>query len=43
VFEDPKNLPLERVREIRDEIRESVEQLLRELDAEATAACDTFR
>jgi arsenate reductase len=38
VFEDPKNLPLERVREIRDEIRESVEQLVRELDAEATAA-----
>lgn len=37
-FEDPKNLPLERVREIRDEIRQSVEQLVRELDAEATAA-----
>jgi arsenate reductase len=43
VFEDPKSLPLERVREIRDEIRESVEQLVRELDAEATAACDTLR
>ena len=38
VFEDPKNLPLEQVREIRDEIKESVEQLVRELDAEATAA-----
>ena len=38
VFEDPKNLPFERVREIRDEIRQSVEQLVRELDAEATAA-----
>ena len=33
VFEDPKNLPLERVREIRDDIEKSVEQLLRELDA----------
>jgi arsenate reductase (thioredoxin) len=38
VFEDPKNLPLARVREIRDEIKESVEQLVHELDAEATAA-----
>jgi arsenate reductase len=38
VFEDPKNLPLERVRGIRDEIEKSVEQLVRELDAEATAA-----
>ena len=38
VFEDPKNLPLERVRQIRDEINEDVEQLVRELDAEATAA-----
>jgi arsenate reductase len=38
VFEDPKNLPLERVREIRDDIGKSVEQLLRELDADATAA-----
>lgn len=38
VFEDTKSLPLERVREIRDEIEKSVEQLLRELDAEATAA-----
>lgn len=37
VFEDPKNLPLARVRAIRDEIKESVEQLVRELDAEATA------
>jgi arsenate reductase (thioredoxin) len=33
VFEDPKNLPLERVREIRDEIEHSVEQLVEELDA----------
>jgi arsenate reductase len=31
VFEDPKNLPLERVREIRDEIEHSVEQLVQEL------------
>ena len=38
VFEDPKGLPLERVRAIRDEIEKSVEQLVRELDAEATAA-----
>jgi arsenate reductase (thioredoxin) len=38
VFEDPRNLPLERVREIRDEIKESVDQLVQELDAEATAA-----
>jgi len=38
VFEDPKNLPLERVRELRADIEKSVEQLLRELDAEATAA-----
>ncbi len=38
VFEDPKELPLERVRGIRDEIEESVEQLVHELDAEVTAA-----
>jgi protein-tyrosine-phosphatase len=38
VFEDPKNLPLERVRKIRDEIKENVGRLVRELDAEATAA-----
>ena len=38
VFDDPKNLPLERVREIRDEIEERVEQLVRELDAAATAS-----
>ena len=37
-FEDPRGLPLERVRAIRDEIDRSVEQLVRELDAEATAA-----
>ena len=33
VFTDPKNLPLEDVRAIRDEIELSVEELLRELDA----------
>ena len=38
VFEDPRDLPLERVRTIRDEIKRSVEQLVHELDAEATAA-----
>ena len=38
VFEDPKDLPLERVREIRDDVEKSVERLLRELDADATAA-----
>src|SRR5512133_1568097 len=38
VFDDPKNLPLEQVREIRNEIERSVEQLVHELDAEATAA-----
>jgi protein-tyrosine-phosphatase len=32
VFDDPKGLPLERVREIRDEIERNVEQLVRELD-----------
>jgi arsenate reductase len=37
VFEDPKNLALERMREIRDEIKKSVEQLVYQLDAEATA------
>ncbi len=36
VFADPKNLPLEGVREIRDEIRERVEELLAELDAKRT-------
>jgi len=35
VFEDPKNLPLARVREIRGEIEESIERLLVELDAHA--------
>jgi arsenate reductase (thioredoxin) len=38
VFDDPKDLPLEQVRPIRDEIKTSVEQLVRELDREATAA-----
>jgi arsenate reductase (thioredoxin) len=37
-FDDPKSLPLERVRQIRAEIKRSVEQLVRDLDAEATAA-----
>ena len=32
-FDDPKNLPLERVRAIRDEIERRVEELVRELDA----------
>jgi len=38
VFEDPKNLPLEQVREIRDDIGKSIERLLHELDADATTA-----
>ena len=38
VFEDPKNLPFEQVRQIRDQIRRSVEQLVAELDHNATAA-----
>ncbi len=37
VFEDPKDLPLERVRQIRDEIGRSVEQLVAELDREEAA------
>ncbi len=32
VFEDPKDVPLERVRQIRDEIARKVEQLVAELD-----------
>jgi arsenate reductase (thioredoxin) len=32
VFDDPKNLPLERVRAIRDEIDRSVRRLVAELD-----------
>lgn len=31
---DPKNLPLEQVRPIRDEIQQRVDELVRELDAE---------
>ena len=38
VFTDPKNLPLEQVRPIRDEIERHVEQLLHDLDDEKTAA-----
>jgi arsenate reductase len=37
VFDDPKNLPIERVREIRDAIGERVEQLVDELDREGSA------
>jgi protein-tyrosine-phosphatase len=35
---DPKNLPIEQVRPIRDEIRRLVGELVNELDATATAA-----
>ncbi len=35
VFDDPKNLPLERVRQIRDEIERKVEQLVAELDGQS--------
>jgi arsenate reductase len=38
VFPDPKNLPLEQVREIRDEISQQVQRLVEELDAAATPA-----
>jgi arsenate reductase (thioredoxin) len=38
VFPDPKALPLEQVRAVRDEIERQVEQLVRELDEEATVA-----
>jgi len=38
VFADPKNLPLEGVRTIRDGIRRSVRQLVDELDRTATPA-----
>ena len=34
-FEDPKNLPLDRVRVIRDEIAKSVDELIGRIDAEA--------
>jgi arsenate reductase len=34
VFDDPKNLPLERVREIRDDIDSHVRELLAQLDAQ---------
>ena len=37
---DPKNLPLEEVRPIRDEIRRRVVELLAQLDAEAEAASE---
>ena len=37
VFEDPRDLPLERVREIRDEIEHDVAQLVDELDQEEAA------
>lgn len=32
VFDDPKNLPLDQVQQIRDEIRRSVDELVDELD-----------
>jgi arsenate reductase len=35
---DPKNLPLDQVRPIRDEIKRRVEQLVHDLDQEASAA-----
>jgi arsenate reductase (thioredoxin) len=35
---DPKNLPLDQVRTIRDEIQQRVEQLVSELDRAAAAA-----
>ena len=34
-FEDPKNLPLDRVRVIRDEIAKGVDELIGRIDAEA--------
>jgi arsenate reductase len=37
-FPDPKNLPLEQVRVIRDEIKHSVEELAAELDRDARSA-----
>jgi arsenate reductase len=37
VFDDPKNLPLEQVRRIRDDIERSVDQLVHELDRSAAA------
>ena len=37
VFTDPKELPLEDVRAIRDEIEPHVEQLVHELDEDAPA------
>ena len=37
VFTDPKNLPVEQVRPIRDVIEQHVEQLVRELDDEPAA------
>ena len=37
-FADPKNLPLEQVRPIRDEIKRRVQDLVRELDDPASAA-----
>src|SRR5215211_1346721 len=35
VFEDPKNLPLEQVRQIRDEIKQNVEHLVAALEPAA--------
>lgn len=38
VFSDPKNLPLEDVRQVRDEIERHVEHFVQQLDEEATSA-----
>lgn len=43
VFDDPKNLPIERVRAIRDAIARSVEELVDELDREAAAVQEGTR
>jgi arsenate reductase len=37
VFDDPKNLPLQRVRGIRDQIARNVSELITELDSEAAS------
>jgi arsenate reductase len=37
-FEDPKNLPLAQVRQIRDQIKHSVAELVKELNREAATA-----
>jgi arsenate reductase len=37
-FDDPKNLPLPRVRQIREQIKQNVAELVQELEREATPA-----